>query len=481
MKEKDIEKRNKISKEDIAKSYIDQDRGVYDIINDVKIAKQVEKGLSKDIVLEISKEKNEPKWMLDIRLKALEEFNKQSNPNWGPDLSEVDISKIVTYIKPDTKKTNNWNDVPEDIKDTFDKLGIPEAEKKALAGVSVQLDSEEVYHNVKELLKEQGIIYMDMSEALIKHEDLVKKYFTKAIPTTLHKYIALHYAVWSGGSFVYVPKGVKTTIPIQSYYRLNSSGAGQFEHTLIVVEDDASIHYIEGCSAPKYNELNVHAGAVEILVGDNAKMRFSTIENWSKNMYNLNTKRAIIGENSKMEWISGSFGSKVSMLYPTSILKGDGSSSEYTGITYASHGQNIDNGCTHIHLGKNTYSNINTKSITQGDGKSMTRNNIYISKNAIGAKTNSDCQSLMLDSGSVSDTIPVIDVNTDKADVGHEAKIGKIEDSAIFYLMSRGLTEADAKGMIVRGFAEPISKELPIEYALEMNRLIDIELEGANG
>ena len=459
----------------------DINRKIYDIIDDVKIKKRAPKGLNEEIVRKISKDKKEPKWMLDIRLKALKKFNESENPNWGPDLKEVDLNKISTYISPDAEKKASWKDVPKEIKDTFKRLGIVDAEKKYLAGVSAQFDSEEIYHNVKDYLTNKGIIYMDMSDAVIKHEKLVKKYFSKLINENLHKYAALHLAVWSGGSFVYVPKNIKIDIPIQSYYRLNAPGSGQFEHTLIVLEDNSKIHYIEGCSAPKYNTLNIHAGSVEIFVGKNSEMKFSTIENWSKNMYNLNTKRAEVLENGKISWVSGSFGSKVSMLYPTTILKEKNASMNYTGITFASDNQEIDNGSGAIHLAPNTYSNINTKSISKGSGKSTTRNNIYISKKANGSVSNSDCSNLMLDKKSISNTIPVININTNKSEVVHEATTGKISENKIFYLMSRGLSEEEAKMQIIKGFAEPISNMLPIEYAVEMNNLINIELEGSNG
>lgn len=459
----------------------DIDRGIYDVIDEVKTGYMVEKGITEDIVREISREKNEPEWMLNLRLEALEIFRNSKDPDWGPDLSELNLDEIVTYIRPDAKKQASWDNVPQEIKNTFDRLGIPDAEKKYLGGVSAQFDSEEVYHNVKSMLLEQGVIYMDISEAVRKHEDLVKKYFAKAIKPTLHKYAALHLAVWSGGSFVYVPKGVKVDIPIQSYYRLNAPGAGQFEHTLIVADEDASITYIEGCSAPKYNVLNIHAGSVEIFVEKNGQVRFSTIENWSKNMYNLNTKRAIVKENGKVEWIAGSFGSRVSMLYPTSVLQEKGASSEFVGITFAGKDQRIDNGCAAIHLAEDTYSAVSTKAITKDNGISITRNFVYIDEKAKGSRSNSDCESLMLDKSAVSDTIPLINVKTNEADVGHEAKIGKIGDEQIFYLMSRGLTKDEAKAMVVRGFAEPVSKELPVEYAVEMNHLIELELEGTNG
>ena len=415
------------------------------------------------------------------RLKSLEIFEKTPNPSWGPDLSELDMADITTYVKPPTDKKTAWEALPDDIKDTFDRLGIPQAEQESLAGVGAQYDSEEVYHSIQKHLEDQGVIFMDFTSAIREHEDLVKKYFQKAIPPTLHKYAALHGAVWSGGSLIYVPEGVKVDIPLQSYYRLNAPGAGQFEHTMIIAEDNSRVHFIEGCSAPKYNVVNLHAGSVEIFVGKNAEVRFSTIENWSRNMYNLNTKRAIIQEGGKMIWVSGSFGSKVSMLYPTSVLAGRKARAEYTGITFAGDGQYIDNGCSMIHLAPETYSTALTKSITAGNGKSMTRSLVEMRKNSAGSKSTVDCENLMISEGSQSDTIPVLDIRNDDVDCGHEAKIGSIDQSQVFYLMSRGIPEDEAKSMIVRGFAEPVSKLLPLEYAVEMNNLIDMELEGANG
>ncbi|WP_151409563.1 Fe-S cluster assembly protein SufB [Anaerococcus sp. Marseille-P9784] len=457
------------------------DRGFYDFIDEFTYDKITEKGINADIVNEISREKNEPEWMRLRRLKSLEIFNKLENPNWGPDLSELKMDDITAYVKPKTDKKSNWDALPKEIKETFDRLGIPKAEQKSLAGVGAQYDSEEVYFSIQKHLADQGVIFMDFGTALKEHEDLVKEYFQKAIPPTLHKYAALHGAVWSGGSLIYVPEGIKVDIPLQSYYRLNAPGAGQFEHTMIIAEDNAKVHFIEGCSAPRYNVVNLHAGSVEIFVGKNAEVRFSTIENWSRNMYNLNTKRAIVDEGGKVIWVSGSFGSKVSMLYPTSILAGEGASAEYTGITFASDGQYIDNGCSMIHLAKNTYSTALTKSITAGSGKSMTRSFVQMKKNSSGSRSTVDCENLMLSANAQSDTIPVLDIRNDDVDCGHEAKIGSIDQSQIFYLMSRGITEEEAKSMIVRGFAEPISRELPLEYAVEMNHLIDMELEGANG
>ena len=377
--------------------------------------------------------------------------------------------------------TGNWDEVPEDIKNTFDKLGIPEAEKKSLAGVGAQYDSEVVYHSMKNELLEQGVIYTDMETAVREYPDLVKAHFMKCVPVYDHKFVALHGAVWSGGSFVYVPKGVKVEIPIQSYFRLNSPESGQFEHTLIIVDEGASLHFIEGCSAPKYKKVNLHAGCVELYVKDNAYLRYSTIENWSKNMLNLNTKKAIIGKNAKVDWVSGSFGSKISMLYPMSILNGEGAKTEYTGISFAGKGQNLDTGFKVVHNAPNTSSIVNSKSISKNGGTATYRALVRVNENAKNSKVSVDCESLMLDDISRSDTIPVNDIKTDEVEFSHEAKIGKISDKSIFYLMTRGLSEEDAKAMIVRGFAEPISKELPIEYAVEMNNLINLELEGAIG
>ncbi|MFR2892416.1 Fe-S cluster assembly protein SufB [Peptoniphilus grossensis] len=465
------------------KTYVeDMDRGVYDIKNKFTFRSKTEKGLTEEIVRQISKEKDEPEWMLESRLKALKIFNEKKNPDWGPDLSEVDMDKITTYIRPDADMSDDWKNVPDEIRDTFDKLGIPEAEKEAmLSGVGAQYDSEVVYHNIQKYLSDQGVIYTDFESGLKKYPEIVKKYFSKCITPKLHKYAALHYAVWSGGSFVYVPKGVNVDIPLQSYFRLNAPGAGQFEHTLIIVEDGAYCHFIEGCSAPKYNVINLHAGAVELFVGEGATLRYSTIENWSRNMYNLNTKRAIVEKNGKIEWVSGSFGSKVSMLYPASILVGENASSEFTGISFAGEGQNLDTGAQVVHAAPHTKSTINTKSISKSGGIAIYRGLVEIKENAVGAKNSTSCESLMLDSMSRSDTIPTINIENNDIDIGHEAKIGRISDSVIFYLMSRGISEQEAKEMVVRGFAEPIAKELPMEYAVEMNNLINLELVGAIG
>jgi len=459
----------------------DIDRRIYDIKNELNYSFKTDSGLTKEIILEISREKNEPNWMKEFRLKSLEIYSQKPFPKWGADLSELDMDNIVTYIKPNTQIKHSWDEVPEDIKNTFELLGLPQAERESLAGVGAQYDSEVVYHNIRQELIDMGVIYTDMETALREYEDVVKEYFMKLVPPTDHKFAALHGAVWSGGSFVYVPEGVKVDIPLQSYFRLNAPGAGQFEHTLIIVEKNAYLHFIEGCSAPKYKVNNLHAGCVELFVKENATLRYSTIENWSKNMYNLNTKRAVVDRNGTIEWVSGSFGSKVSMLYPMSILRGEGARSEFTGVTFAAKGQYLDTGTKVIHAASNTTSTVNSKSISKDGGQVFYRGLLRISKNATGCKSTVSCTSLMLDNESKSDTLPIIEIDNDNIDIGHEAKIGRISDDAIFYLMSRGISEEEAKAMIVRGFVEPITKELPLEYAVELNNLINIELEGAIG
>ena len=460
----------------------DINRNMYDFKDDESDFYRLENGLTKEIVETISKEKNDPEWMKEFRLKSLELYTSIPVPDWGPSLDGLNMDSISSYVRANTSMKGDWKEVPEDIKNTFERLGIPQAEREALAGVGAQYDSELVYHNVKKEVLEQGVIYTDMESALTgPYADLVKQKFMHLLPPQEHKFLALHGAVWSGGSFVYVPKGVHLDIPLQSYFRLNAAGAGQFEHTLIIVDDDAYLHFIEGCSAPKYNVANLHAGCVEIYVGKNSTVRYSTIENWSKNMYNLNSKRAVIEEGGTIEWISGSFGSHTSYLYPTSILKGDRSKSEYTGITFSGNGQDLDTGTRVIHIGKDTTSFINAKSISKSGGKNTFRSSVEIRNNAKHAKAAVSCASLMLDNISRSDTIPSMDVRTSDADVGHEAKIGKISEDAVFYLMSRGISETEARQMIVTGFANPVAKELPLEYAVEMNNLIKLEMEGAIG
>ena len=465
------------------KSHVeDIDRSVYDIKDEEKDAYRLEEGLTSDIVEKLSKEKHDPEWMHDLRMKSLEIYNNMKVPDWGPSIDGLDVDHIATYVRPNTNMKGSWEEVPDDIKNTFERLGIPQAERKSLAGVGAQYDSELVYHNVKDEVAELGVVYTDMESALTgEYTDMVKEHFMKLVTPNDHKFAALHGAVWSGGSFVYVPKGVHVDIPLQSYFRLNAKGAGQFEHTLIIVDEGASLHFIEGCSAPKYNVANLHAGCVELFVKKNAKLRYSTIENWSKNMYNLNTKRAIVDEGGTIEWVSGSFGSHVSYLYPMSILKGKGSKMEFTGVTFAGEGQNLDTGAKVVHAAPDTSSYMNTRSISKSGGISTFRSSVVVNKGASNAKSAVSCQSLMLDSISRSDTIPAMDIRTKDAAVGHEAKIGSISDDAVFYLMSRGMSEEDARALIVSGFADNVSKELPLEYAVEMNNLIRLEMKGSIG
>ena len=465
------------------KTYVeDVDRSVYDIKDVEHDAYRMEEGLTPAIVDKLSKEKNDPVWMQQFRLQALQIYHELPVPDWGPSIEGLDMEHIATYVRPNTKMQNNWENVPQDIKDTFERLGIPQAERKSLAGVGAQYDSELVYHNVKDSVAAEGVVYTDMESALHgEYADMVKKYFMKLVTPRDHKFAALHGAVWSGGSFVYVPKGVHLSIPLQSYFRLNAKGAGQFEHTLIIVDEGASLHFIEGCSAPKYNVANLHAGCVELYVKKGAKLRYSTIENWSKNMYNLNTKRALVEEGGTIEWVSGSFGSHVGCLYPMSVLKGDNSRMEFTGVTFAGAGQNLDTGAKVVHIGRNTSSYMNTRSISKSGGISTFRSSVVVEKGAKGAKSAVSCQSLMLDSESCSDTIPAMDIRTRDAAIGHEAKIGAISNEAVFYLMSRGMSEEDARALIVSGFADNVSKELPLEYAVEMNNLIRLEMKGSIG
>ena len=459
------------------------DRTIYDIHNEDADAYRLTTGLSREIVLKLSEEKNDPEWMRDFRLQCLDIYNNTEMRDWGPDISGLHMEHIDTYVRPKINAMqSSWENVPDDIKSTFERLGIPEAERKSLAGVGAQYDSELVYHNLKQEVAEQGVVYLDFESSLrSEYADMVRTHFMKLVPPTDHKFAALHGAVWSGGSFVYVPPGVKVEIPLQSYFRLNAKGAGQFEHTLIIVDEGADLHFIEGCSAPRYNVANLHAGCVELFVGKNARLRYSTIENWSKNMYNLNTKRAVVEEGGVMEWVSGSFGSHVSYLYPMTILKGDRSHMEYTGITFSGKGQDLDTGAKVVHIGSDTSSFMTAKSISKDGGGNSFRSSVRILEHAHRAKSSVSCASLMLDSISRSDTIPEMEVRISDADVGHEAQIGRISDDEVFYLMSRGISENEARAMIVSGFADNVSKELPLEYAVEMNNLIRLEMEGAIG
>ena len=439
------------------------------------------KGLNREVVRFISKAKNEPDWMIDLRLKAYDSFLNIDNPTWGPDLSGIDFDEYVYYIKSTEKTENSWDEVPEEIKDTFEKLGIPEAEAKYLSGSSTQFESEVVYHNNLKELDDLGVIFCDTDTALREYPDLVKKYFGKLIPHTDNKYAALNTAVWSGGSFIYVPKGVKLTKPVQSYFRINSERMGQFERTLIVVDDDADIHYVEGCTAPQYSKDSLHAAVVEIYVGKRAHCRYSTVQNWSNNIVNLVTKRAIVDDEGHMEWIDGNVGSGLNMKYPACVLKGKYSKGTTVSIAFASKDQLQDTGAKMIHLGENSASTIISKSICTCGGKVNYRGLVSCGPNAKGARSHVECDTLILDDISTSDTIPTnTGMNSDMY-IEHEATVSKVNEEQLFYLMSRGLTEEQATELIVMGFIEPFSKELPMEYAVELNRLIKLEMTESVG
>ena len=458
--------------------------GSWDFSDEITYSETVEAGINEKVVRQISLSNKEPEWMLDLRLKALDLYVQREMPTWGPNLDNLDLNSIYYFAKPEWAGNNkSWDDVPENIKATFDKLWIPEAEKKALAWVGAQYDSETVYHSLKEELVELGVIFDDMSHALQnpEYEALIKKYFAKSIPLNDHKFSALHYAVWSGWTFLYVPKGVKISEPLQSYFRMNVKAGGQFEHTMIIIEDEAEAHYIEGCSAPKYDENSLHAGGVEIFVGKNAKMRYSSVENWSLDTFNLNTKRAIVQESGIIEWVWGNMGSNTTMLYPCSVLVWDNSKADHLGLAFANAGQNQDTWAKVIHIWKNSSSNIVSKSISKSGWISTYRGLVDIKPGAIGSVSKIECDALLLDNDSVSDTIPDIRVGNADSIVAHEASAWKINEDDLFYLQSRGIPEEAAQAMIVNGFLSPIMKELPLEYASEMNVLISMEMEGSIG
>jgi len=458
-------------------------RELYDHYDDTRIKYRVPEGINEDVVRAISKYKNEPEWMLDKRLEALKIFESLKTPTWGPNLEKLDLNKITYFLVPDAKaNADSWNDVPENIKKTFDRLGIPEAERHSLAGAGAQYDSQVVYHKIRADLKSLGVIFEDMDVAVKEYPELVQKYFmNKCVKPSLHKFAALHGAVWSGGTFIYIPKGVHVDMPLQAYFRMNTKGMGQFEHTLIVVDEGAQLHYLEGCSAPLYNASSIHAGCVEIFVHKNARMRYSSVENWSKNTYNLNTKTALVEENATMEWVSGNMGSGTTMLYPTSILLESGAKADHIGIAYAGNGQNQDTGSKVYHLAPNTTSTIKSKSLSKNGGITTYRGLVKMKKGAVNSKCSVTCDALMFDDDSQSNTYPSIDVEEKEVDVVHEASVGKISEEQIFYLQSRGISEEQAVQMIVSGFIEPLLKELPLEYAVEMNRLIELEMEGNLG
>ena len=439
------------------------------------------KGLNEDVVKFISNAKHEPEFMTEFRLNSYKKFLELKNPKWGPDLSGIDFQEYTYYVKSTPKTENSWDKVPTEIKDTFEKLGIPEAEAKYLSGTSTQFESEVVYHKNLMELEEEGVIFCDTDTALRLYPDLFKKYFGKVIPASDNKYAALNSAVWSGGSFIYVPKGVHVKKPVQSYFRINSERVGQFERTLIIVDDDASIHYVEGCTAPQYSKDSLHAAVVEIYVGKNSSCRYSTVQNWSNNIVNLVTKRALVEENGLMEWIDGNVGSGLNMKYPACILKGDNAKGNCITVAFASANQYQDTGAKMIHLGKNTTSTIISKSICRGGGKVNYRGMVTHGKNAKGARSHVECDTLILDPISTSDTIPLNRGQNSDMYIEHEATVSKVNEEQLFYLMSRGLTEDEATELIIMGFIEPFSKELPMEYAVELNRLIKMEMKDSIG
>jgi len=466
---------------DTAEIFAGLNRDVFDHKNAAEYMEKYEKGLSKELIISISKDKDEPEWMLEHRLKSYELFMDMPLPKWGPDLSGLDLETITYYAKAGVGEQNNWGEVPPEIKRTFDRLGVPEAEQKVLAGVGAQYESEIIYHNLKKQWEDKGVIFEDMDVALQKHPDLVKKYFMTCVPSHDHKFAALHGAVWSGGTFLYVPKGVHIDAPLQAYFRMNAMAMGQFEHTLIVVDEGAYVEYIEGCSAPKYGKNALHAGCVEVFVKKGARARYSSVENWSKDTYNLNTKRAIVDADAHIEWIGGNFGSGVTMLYPASILKGERASADHIGVAFANDGMVVDSGAKVYHMASHTNSKIVMKSISKDGGVSVYRGLLQVAPGAEDCSSDVQCDALLLDDKSRSDTVPVMKIQNNDVTIAHEATAGKLSEEDIFYLMSRGLNEEEARAMIVSGFIEPLVKELPLEYAVELNRLVELEMEGSIG
>jgi Fe-S cluster assembly protein SufB len=439
------------------------------------------RGLNEDVVRQISAMKGEPEWMLEFRLAALAHFMERPIPTWGGDLSQLKLDEIFYYVKPAESEGQSWDGVPSTIKDTFNKLGIPEAEQKFLAGVGAQYESEMVYHSVQKHLEEKGVIFLSIEEGLRQHPDMFREYFGKIIPYTDNKFAALNSAVWSGGSFVYVPPGVKVELPLQAYFRLNVANIGQFERTMIIVDEGAEMHYVEGCTAPTYTTDSFHSGVIEIVVKTGARSRYTTIQNWSKNVYNLVTQRAMVYENASHEWVDANIGSKLTMKYPSCYLMGEGARGEILSMAFAADGQHQDTGGKVIHVAPNTTSKITSKSISQGGGRASYRGLLKIHENAHGSKSNVVCDALLLDENSRSDTYPSIEIDENEVSVGHEASVSKVGEQQLFYLMSRGLSEEEAITMVVSGFIEPLVKELPMEYAVEMNRLIQLQMEGSIG
>jgi len=461
---------------------LDMDYSKYDFKDSTELYVHLsKKGLSKETVIEISKMKKEPQWMLDFRLRSYEIFMQKPMPTWGGDLSVIDFQNIYYYAKASDKVEKNWDDVPDNVKKTFDKLGIPEAEKKFLAGVGAQYESEVVYHSLREDLAKQGVLFLDTDAALIEHPELFRKYFGKIIPPEDNKFAALNSAVWSGGSFIYVPPGVHIDMPLQAYFRINAENIGQFERTLIIVDEGAEVHYIEGCTAPVYSSESLHSAVVELVALKDAKLRYTTIQNWSADVYNLVTKRAYAHEGATVEWIDGNIGSKLTMKYPGVYLMGERAYGETLSIAFAGKGQHQDTGAKMVHLAPNTTSKVTSKSVSRLDGRSTYRGMLHVAKGATGVKSTVRCDALLLDDTSKTDTYPYMEINQEDATITHEATVGKIGDEQIFYLMSRGFNEEEALSLIVNGFMEPFTKELPMEYAVELNRLIKLEMDDSVG
>jgi Fe-S cluster assembly protein SufB len=455
----------------------------YGFVDEEKHVFRTQPGLSEEVVRQVSAQKNEPEWMLEFRLKGLEIYNSKPMPTWGGDLSDLNrvLDEIYYYVRPQEKMEHSWDDVPEDIKTTFERLGIPEAEQKILAGVGAQYESEMVYHSLKKEWEEKGVIFDSIEEGLKNHPELFRKYFGTVIPSQDNKFAAMNSAVWSGGSFVYIPKGVELDTPLQAYFRVNQERMGQFERTLIIADEGSHAHYIEGCTAPVYSTESFHSGVIEIVVHKDARFRYTTIQNWSNNMYNLVTQRALVHQNASMEWLDGNLGSKLTMKYPSCYLIGEGAHGEILSIAYAGNGQHHDTGGKVVHAAPRTTSSIVSKSISRGTGRSSYRGLCKVHEGATNAKSNVECDALLLNETSRTDTYPYIEIEERDANVGHEATVSKVGEEQLFYLMSRGMSEEEAMALIVRGFIEPIAKELPMEYAVELNRLIDLEMEGSVG
>lgn len=442
---------------------------------------KTQKGLSKSVVGQISEIKKEPQWMYEFRINALNQYLKMPFQTWGPDLSGLNLEDLYYYVRPMDAQENNWDDVPEDIKNTFDRLGIPEAEQKFLAGVGAQYESEMVYHSIQKHLEDQGVIFLSIEEGLKQHPEIFKNYFGKAVPPSDNKFAALNSSVWSGGSFVYVPPGVKVDLPLQAYFRLNMASIGQFERSIIIADEGSQVHYVEGCTAPTYSKDSFHSGVIEIFVKKDARVRYTTIQNWSTNVYNLVTQRAMVDEGGTMEWVDSNLGSKTTMKYPACYLMGEGAHGEILSMAFAGSGQIQDAGGKMLHLAPKTTSKITSKSISKGGGRSSFRGLIFVKEGAAGAKSNVVCDALILDEKSRSDTYPVIDSSESNVSIGHEASVSRVSDDQLFYLKSRGLSDEEATTMVVSGFIEPLVKELPMEYAVEMNRLIQLQMEGSVG